>query len=195
MNTPAHVAASLLVWRNESGWSAASAITLGAILPDAPMFGFYAYQKLVVGAVENQIWTTEYFRDDWQLFFDLFNSIPLAIAGIMISWLMGFRWGVLLFSSALLHHFCDLPVHHDDAHRHFLPLSDWRFESPVSYWDPAHFGQFFAVGELAFAVAGCGYVGWTGKDYPMRVVAKSTLMLYTVGILIAAVIWLPMLLS
>lgn len=193
MNTPAHIAASLLVWRGESGWSVASAITIGAILPDAPMFAFYAYQKLAAGATESQIWSTEYFRDDWQLFFDLLNSIPLAIVGIVISRLIGFRWGVLMFASALLHVCCDFPVHHDDAHRHFLPLTNWRFVSPVSYWDPEHFGLYFLIGELLFAVIGCAYVGWTGKDFPMRAVALTTLMLYAIGIMFAVVVWAPML--
>jgi hypothetical protein len=195
MNTPAHIAASLLVWRNASGWAAASAVTVGAILPDAPMFGFYAYQKLVAGAAESQIWSSEYFRDDWQLFFDLLNSIPLAMLGIVISRLIGFRWGALMFSSALLHLFCDVPVHHDDAHRHFLPLSLWRFESPVSYWDPDHFGQYFIAIELLFAVVGCAYVGWTGKDFPMRTVAVTTLLLYAVVIVILVVFLVPMMLE
>ena len=39
MNTPAHIAASVLVWRNEPGWANATAVTLGAVLPDLPMFG------------------------------------------------------------------------------------------------------------------------------------------------------------
>lgn len=195
MNTPAHIAASLLVWRNATGWGAASAVTIGAILPDAPMFGFYAYQKLVAGATESQIWSSEYFREDWQWFFDLFNSIPLAMLGIVIARLLHFHWGKLMFSSALLHLLCDLPVHNDDAHRHFLPLSHWRFESPVSYWDPAHFGQYFLVAELLFAVVGCAYVGWKGKDFPMRTVAVTTLLLYAFGIAFAVVVWLPMLME
>jgi len=47
-----------------------------------------------------------------------------------------------------------LPVHHDDGHRHFFPLSDWRFESPVSYWDPAHYGHIFLWIELLLVAAG-----------------------------------------
>ena len=193
MNTPAHIAASLVVWRKEMGWGAAAAVTAGAILPDAPMFGFYAYQKLVAGTAERQIWSTEYFRDDWQLFFDLFNSIPLAMLGIVVCHFARFHIGRLLFSSALLHLLCDLPVHNDDAHRHFLPLTHFRFESPVSYWDPAHFGVYFAISELLFAVIACSYVGWRGKDLPMRVVARTTLGLYLLGIGFALVVWLPML--
>ena len=48
------------------------------------MFGFYAYQKLVAGATESRIWSSEYFHEDWQWFFDLFNSIPLAMLGIVV---------------------------------------------------------------------------------------------------------------
>ena len=48
MNTPAHVAASVLAWRNEAGWGSAAAVTIGALLPDAPMYVFYAYQQFPV---------------------------------------------------------------------------------------------------------------------------------------------------
>ena len=45
MNTPVHLALSVFVWRIESGWQAAAAISIGALLPDMPMIAFYAYQK------------------------------------------------------------------------------------------------------------------------------------------------------
>ncbi len=53
----------------------------------------------------------------------------------------------------LLHIFGDLPLHHDDAHRHFFPLLDWRFLSPVSYWDPAHHGQWASLVEFIAVLA------------------------------------------
>lgn len=49
----------------------------------------------------------------------------------------------------------DLPLHHDDAHRHLFPFSDWRFESPVSYWDPAHYGGYVAALETLLVAVGC----------------------------------------
>jgi hypothetical protein len=193
MNTPAHLAASILVWRNESTWKAASAVAIGAVLPDLPMFGFYGYQRLVVGSSESEIWSKLYFREDWQLLFDIFNSSPLACLLIGVSYFFGFRWGVLLAGSALLHMCCDLPLHHDDAHRHFLPLTTWRFASPVSYWDPKHYGFVFIWVELALAVGSSVYVAWKGKHPPMRLLALGTLVLYFAGIAFAVAMWLPQL--
>lgn len=106
MNAPAHVAASLLIWRNEPGWGAATAVTVGALLPDAPMFAFYGYQKFIAGRSESDIWSTLYFDDRWQLFFDIFNSIPLMLLVIGVCYLFGFRLGVLLGASVLLHLCC-----------------------------------------------------------------------------------------
>jgi hypothetical protein len=50
----------------------------------------------------------------------------------------------VFFLAMAMHVALDLSLHNADAHRHFLPLSHWQFESPVSYWDPAHYGVFGA---------------------------------------------------
>jgi len=191
MNTPAHVACSLLLWRRQPGWGSAIAVTTGALLPDLPMYGFYGYQKTWALQTERAIWSTLYFQDGWQLFFDAFNSIPLAILLIAVCKLCGFRLGLLCAASALLHMACDFPLHHDDAHRHFLPISNWRFASPISYWDPAHFGHVFVWLELVLAIGACAVVGRFGPARPMRVMAFITLAIYFAGILFAIVMWMP----
>ncbi len=127
---------------------------VGALLPDAPMFVFYAVEKLAIGSSEKEIWSTRYFLDAWQDFFDLFNSLPIVLACLWICWRSGRVGWSILFASMLLHIVADLPLHHDDGHRHFWPLSEWRFESPVSYWDPKHHGIYAAGVELALFV-GC----------------------------------------
>jgi hypothetical protein len=76
--------------------------------------------------------------------------VALAIAILLL----------VFFSSMLLHVFGDLPLHHDDAHRHFFPFSDWRFVSPVSYWDPAHHGQWAGLIELTGVVAAATFMYW-----------------------------------
>ena len=184
MHTPAHLAVSLLVWRREPGRAAAWAVGLGAALPDLPMFGFYGYQKLVAKSTEHAIWSTLYFDPGWQLFFDIFNSIPLMLAVMGLSVWRRWRFGWLLAGSALLHLLFDLPLHHDDAHRHLLPLTHWRFVSPVSYWDPAHFGHVVVWVELAGALAACGWVARRGEHRPMRALAWGTLGLYALALML-----------
>ena len=175
MITPAHVAASVLIWRDEKGWWAAGAVGLGALLPDLPMYGFYAYQKLWAGMSEREICHKLYFEENWQLLFDLLNSIPLTLLAVAICHRIGCRLGLLLAGSAVVHMLCDLPLHHDDAHRHFLPLTNWRLESPISYWDPQHYGHIFAVFELLFGIAASVYVAFRGHHKPMRMVGRINL--------------------
>ena len=116
------------------------------------MFAFYAIEKLINGSSEREIWTTRYFLPGWQDFFDLFNSMPFIAIGMLVAWRLGMMGWLVFFASMLLHVLCDLPLHHDDGHRHFWPLLDWRFESPVSYWDANHYGRPAAIAELALFV-------------------------------------------
>ena len=184
MQTPAHVAASLFLWRGETRWIDASAVAAGAVLPDISMFFFYGYQK-ALGSSEKEIWGPLYFEDSWQYSFDVFNSIPIAIVLWVIFYRLGIRWAQLLTASAALHMLCDLPVHHDDGHRHVLPISSWRFESPVSYWDPEHYGLIFATFELAFAIASLIYVIRKGA-MPSRRIAIGTRAIYVAVISLLA---------
>lgn len=188
MNTPAHIAASLLTWQKQTGRAAAFAVTLGAILPDAPMFLFYGFQK-AVGSSEKRIWSTLYFDESWQLFFDIFNSIPLAILAMAVCYFGKNRFGLLLSSSCLLHLLCDLPVLYDDAHRHFLPVTNWRFFSPVSYWDPKHFGTVFMSIELMFAVGASVWVWKRSPNTTMQKTSAGILTLYGLVLTAVAAVW------
>lgn len=188
MNTPAHLALSLFIWRAENKWLMVLAISLGALLPDLPMIGFYLYQKML-GTPEPIIWSTLYFEPKWQLLFDVFNSIPLFLVLAGASFLFKFQLGFLLSASALLHLFLDFPLHHDDAHRHFLPFSNWRFFSPVSYWDPRYFGSIVIWVELTFALFACAFVSWKSPGKPMRIVAGLTLLAYASFAVFALTQW------
>lgn len=165
--TPSHIAASLLVWRHEGNWSDLAAVVAGAVVPDATMFLFYGYQK-IVGTTEESIWNERYFLDHWQYLFDVFNSFPIALVLLLGAWRFECRWLQLLLVSAMLHMIFDLPLHHDDGHRHFLPLTNWRFESPISYWDPKHFGWIFAPVELLGSISALIFVSRSGATPPRR---------------------------
>jgi len=165
MNTPAHAILNALVlgrgtWRRE--WLP---ITAGALLPDLPMLLFYLHQRVVLAVPERVIWSERYFEPAWQAFFDVFNGLPLLALGALLAWLARARAWLALFASMGLHALCDLALHHDDAHRHLFPLSDWRLASPVSYWDPAHHGDLFLAAEAGLVALG-GLVLLRRRDPP-----------------------------
>ncbi len=65
------------------------------------------------------------------------------------------KYGELLLFfalAALIHMASDFPVHAEDAHKHFWPISDWRFYSPFSYWDIRHFGRNVGLVETLLGI-------------------------------------------
>ena len=165
MNTVAHAVVNLALLARGTQVRAQAAVLTGALIPDAPMFVFYFVEKVVRGTDEGTIWSHAYFHPGWQNFVDAFNSLPFIAAGILISALARAKLGLVCFLSMGLHVALDLPLHHDDAHRHLFPFSDWRFASPVSYWDPQHYGNVVGVVELLAVVAGSCWL-WRTADGP-----------------------------
>lgn len=184
MNTPAHMAMSVFIWSDEPGWPAAAAITVGAWLPDIPMFIFFAYQKLR-RVDDKKIWSEAYYDPAWQIFFDIPNSFPLILAMLAICFVLGLHIGVLLTASAAIHLLCDFFLHHEDGHRHFLPFSSWRFFSPVSYWEPSRHGNIFFGFEILFVIATCSSVILESPNDYMRMAAITAASLYFVGVAIS----------
>lgn len=168
MNTPAHIVINLLCLGREDHQTIITPVVVGAILPDAPMFVFYFVEKLIKQTPESVIWREAYYDRGWQNFIDLFNSLPLILLALGFSIYGGSKIGMLLCCSMVLHIVGDLPLHHDDAHRHFFPFSDWRFISPISYWDPRHYGLLVTKIEILSVVASSiflavGYESWWSK--------------------------------
>lgn len=148
MNTPSHVLIGCAaVGSRPRGrlWPALA----GGLLPDAPIYLFYAYEKLILRVPESQIWRQDYFASPIQPVIDSLHSFPLILGALDMA--LAARNEVLkwLSFSLLLHAVTDFPLHHDDAHRQLFPLSDYRFASPVSYWDPRHHAAWGGVVELA----------------------------------------------
>lgn len=173
MNTPSHAIinlALLLPLAPEPSPLLASAIFLGSILPDLPMFVLYAWAKGIRRQSEGQIWSETYWNPFWQTLTHGFHSMPLGLLGAAIAWFVGgggFKlntvaegtggvggtggaiasFGLFLCLSAVLHDLGDLPVHNNDAHRHFLPFSGYRFISPFSYWDRRYHARWVSLVE------------------------------------------------
>ncbi|MEM7565507.1 MAG: hypothetical protein AAF353_21115, partial [Pseudomonadota bacterium] len=148
----AHAVINLYLLRRNPDHLKTTAIVTGAVIPDLVIIVFYAWH-LFLGTPEQQIWSVEYYNPQWQASIDIFNSIPIFIIAILICAKLGKPVLIALFASLLLHTLGDLPLHHDDAHRHFFPVLDWRFESPLSYWDPAHHGNLVALAEFTVVMA------------------------------------------
>ena len=189
MNTPAHVVLNLLVVGRGGRTQPWLPVLLGAVVPDLPMVVFYGVERGLLGTPEPVIWGEAYFADGWQLFIDAFNSLPLVLVGLLVAWRTRSVPLQLFFLSMGLHAVTDLLVHHDDAHRHFLPFSAWRFRSPVSYWDPQHFGALFAIAEALFVAAGCALLLRTSRPRQVRLVAGFTAAAYLAFAVFAIRAW------
>ena len=114
---------------------------LGGLAPDFSLYFLTIWSRFVQGISFETIFGQMYFSDEWQRIFAIDNSffVWAAIMGL------GFRfakdWLKVFAAGALTHIALDFPLHHDDGRAHFWPVSDWIFESPISYWDGNHYGD------------------------------------------------------
>ena len=159
MNTPAHIVLNTFALGRGRFARFAWPIAFGALLPDLPMFLFYAYQRGWLRAPERAIWSQAYFLPHWQTLFDASHSLPLFAVGALFAWRAKRPAWLACLASMALHSVSDLLLHNEDAHGHFWPLFAWRFRSPVSYWDPRHHGQVFALLNLVALIA-CSVALW-----------------------------------
>ena len=156
MTTPTHMLLSLAVLGRKSRPQEHKWLLLGGFLPDAVIFWFFLWEGIVKGASGEYLWDELYFTPFWQAAVDYWNSIPLLGLCLGLAVWKRLRWLQALSLSMLLHVLGDIFVHNDDAHAHFLPLTNWKFVSPVSYYDPAHYGQYFVWVELLL-IGACVY--------------------------------------
>lgn len=152
MNTPGHYIFNLALLGSTSVWKNNIAVAIGAVLPDVPIFIFYFVAKFIYKMPEAKIWSEAYYEPFWQNTIALLHSIPLALIGALLFYYLDWKPGMVLCISMVCHSLLDLPVHHDDAHRHFYPWSDYRFISPFSYWDARHHGKYVAFIEMALVL-------------------------------------------
>lgn len=152
MNTPAHlILGAALFARPDRRWTSLAALS-GSFLPDASLYFMVFWNKWVRGMSEGQIFGVEYFSPYWQGVFAVDNSVIVWGTGLAVSALVRLPLGIIFFAAGLVHLVFDFALHHDDGRAHFWPLSDWVFESPVSYWDSAAFGNVVGPMELALSL-------------------------------------------
>ncbi len=159
MNTPAHLLFGLTAFgRRDRGVLTAAALA-GSLIPDLSLYLLAGTQLVILGTPPQVVFGEMYYSDAWQSVFRIDNSVVLWGIALAVALMARSGWAVALTGAALLHLALDFPLHHDDARAHFWPLTDWIFVSPVSYWDPAHYGTWVAPVEIALSLA-CVVVLW-----------------------------------
>lgn len=189
MNTPAHILINLGLLGNRIKPKVASAIMIGAFIPDLPAFIFYFYEKVILGTAETIIWSEKYFQTNWNYVFGIMHSIPLSIAAALFCYLSRKTWAYYFFLSILLHCIIDLAVHNADAHRHFLPFTDYKFISPISYWDTRHYGQYVLAFEIIAALFFAVRYLIDLEEPKIRYILYFILAIYSANILMGYVYW------
>lgn len=162
------------------------ALAIGSLIPDIPLtlltVNHWFQQRVTLGNVSpeqlfGEAYDALYFTDPlWITGHSLFHAPLLIALWLAIGWFFGYQqgqtWGKWFFWFAVGnagHSFVDILTHANDGPLLLYPLN-WRlrFSSPVSYWDPNHYGNIFAPLELALNIVLIGYFVFTGIIQPHR---------------------------
>jgi hypothetical protein len=122
-------------------------LVAGAILPDLPYVVFFVAAAIEHGPrafADPALW-----RSVWAhpLVVGLHSFLPWAVTMLLlISTHAGRSPGVVAFIAGWGSHIViDMFTHRSDGYPIFWPLSDYRFPTPVSYWEPAYHSRAFAL--------------------------------------------------
>lgn len=162
MFTQTHLLIGAAIFARPGRPAVALAGLMGALAPDSDVWAMFIVERLQ-GASGCEVFHYRYWEQPWTTLQMLLNSIPaylvlitLGLASLLPSgvWSRRIALIVIVFaSSALLHVAIDFLLHHDDARAQWMPLTDWIFRSPVSYWDPRYYGRIFMTFEMGLGIA------------------------------------------
>lgn len=152
MITQSHSIAALALFGKSGHTKRNVAAVIGGLIPDLTMF-YMVFWERMQGNSFQKIFDELYFSDFWQEIFAVNNSAPLFALIAAIGFVVKRAWVWAFGLAALLHAMIDLPLHNDDGHPHFWPFTNWIYESPVSYWDPDHYGNI--AGKVEFLLITC----------------------------------------
>lgn len=159
MNTPAHLIFGLTAFGKAHSRAVTAAALTGALIPDLSLYLLVGWEMQIMGTPPDVVFGEMYFSESWQSIFRIDNSFILWGIALLLALMARSPVFVALSGAALLHLALDFPVHHDDGRAHFWPITNWIFQSPVSYWDSAHYGNVIGTLEVA-AVLACCVVLW-----------------------------------
>lgn len=185
MYTPTHLILGVAAFGRVDMPKVTAAALAGALIPDLSLYLLAGTHLLVLGTDPQIVFGEMYYSEAWQSIFRIDNSF--VIWGVLLSLGLAMRsaWVIALAGAALLHIGLDFPLHHDDGRAHFWPFSNWVFESPVSYWDPNHYGSILTPIEL---VVSWGVCIWLWGKFESRAM-RALVLLFAVLQTPVAVAW------
>jgi hypothetical protein len=151
------------------------ALLLGSVMPDMPLFVlsaiFIINNRFIQGNPDifGEAYDALYFNDPvWIIGHNFFHA-PLMVLAMMAVGYQAHRrgkaWGASLFwfaAACLMHSLVDIPTPHNDGPLLLFPFNwELRANSPISYWDPRHYGSIVAPLEHLLDVILIGFLGWT----------------------------------
>lgn len=163
MITPSHIIYSWALAKktekvSQNNRKRTVAIVLGALFPDTPTYLFFIVYGLILGYSGPVMWDNLYYNSGWAIPITLTHSFIIWPLLIGISSYAGWKLVKWFSLSAFFHSLVDFCVHTDDAYRHFWPLSDWKFQSPISYYNPAEYGLYVGALDSLFVLGLLGYL-------------------------------------
>jgi LexA-binding, inner membrane-associated putative hydrolase len=176
MRTPSHLLITAVLAKHYRGRAKINQTTLllGAIVPDLPLFilsGTIALYLLFsegrpITSIHSFMFDELYFNNPWWITaHNVFHAPLILLTGLTLTYRAraargtGF-WLFWFFAGCLFHRALDIPTHASDGPLLLFPFNwQWRFHSPVSYWEQTHFGQIFTVFEYALDGLLLGYLG------------------------------------
>ncbi len=163
MNTPSHFLMTVVAGKFSRERPPRFALAMGSVAPDVALYflsfgGIYYYTQVLgwdASRTFKHLFDTMFYQDPgWIISHNLLHA-PILVG--LLGGLAGLgarlqipamRWFCWFFAACFLHSVVDVLTHHDDGPLLFFPFHwGYRFASPVSYWDPEHFGREFMVFE------------------------------------------------
>lgn len=177
MNTTAHLLIGVASFGNPNQRRVTVAAIAGALIPDLSLYALVGFSIVVMGIEPSVVFKELYYSDTWQTVFSIDNSFILWGGVLTLGIVRRIPWLIALGGAALLHIGADFMLHNEDARAHFWPLSQWKFFSPISYWDSQFHANWVAPIEGLLCVAITVYLFRQYAHYGVRT-------LFAVGLII-----------
>lgn len=169
MNTPAHLIMGAAAFGKPDARLVTWCAIIGGFLPDLSLYLMAGVSLFVLGIGPDRVFGELYYSDSWQQVFAIDNSFILWGLIFAIAVWRRIPWLLALSGAAFLHLVFDFPLHNHDARMHFWPISDWKFISPISYWEGSRGGDWVGMIEVTIVAILAVYLLRRFKDLWLRI--------------------------